>query len=225
MTQGFEGTAGGSAAARMRRRHASAGGALLLALGLACCAPAWAINKCVVDGKTVYQDAPCEEERETVAQSMERKERNEMLHRKLDMLAAQGQGMVQRAPSQPRQRERTPVEESPRPRTRAEMRAEQARVDARIREETERNNAEATAQLTRYMDEVTKQCGGPLVEQPRVGMTDENFRMCTVRARFGGITQVVVSEDGKVPLRLYISPTGPGRRVYTIGGVVTAVRD
>lgn len=30
------------------------------ALALACtCAPSWAINKCVVDGKAVYQDMPC----------------------------------------------------------------------------------------------------------------------------------------------------------------------
>lgn len=33
--------------------------AALIALACAAAAPAWAVNKCTVNGKVVYQDAPC----------------------------------------------------------------------------------------------------------------------------------------------------------------------
>ncbi len=32
---------------------------LMLGVAVSLCGPAWAVNKCTVGGKTVYQDAPC----------------------------------------------------------------------------------------------------------------------------------------------------------------------
>lgn len=55
-------------------------------------------------------------------------------------------------------------------------------------------------------------------------LSDETFRNCTLLARFGVATQIVVSEDDGVPLRLYVFASGKVKRVYSIGGVVTAVK-
>ena len=55
-------------------------------------------------------------------------------------------------------------------------------------------------------------------------MSDKAFRECTIKARFGGVQQVVALEHEGVALRLYVFPEGPARRVYSIGGVVTAIR-
>jgi hypothetical protein len=38
------------------------------------------------------------------------------------------------------------------------------------------------------------------------------------------VTQLVLSQDGTVPLRLYVFPSAPASRVYSIGGMVTAVK-
>jgi hypothetical protein len=54
-------------------------------------------------------------------------------------------------------------------------------------------------------------------------MSDAEFRNCTIHARFGGATQVVAVERDGIPLRLYLFASEP-RRVYSVDGVVTAVR-
>ena len=47
--------------------------------------------------------------------------------------------------------------------------------------------------------------------------------MCTLHARVGSLFQLVVSEDGTTPLRLYVFSSERAHKVYTIGGVVTAI--
>lgn len=185
------------------------GCAFLIAIQMLWPAEAQAVNKCVVGGKVTYQDAPCTEERETVADGIARKQRDDVLHRKLDRLAAQGHGMVQRRPVAPRV---------------GDEQARQHRAGTTLQEQTQRKNAESAAALTRILDDAKQACGGKLIDYPSVGMSDESFRNCTMHARFGGATQVVVSEDGKVPLRLYVFPTERASRVYSIGGVITAIR-
>ena len=186
-------------------------------------APAFAIDKCVLDGKTVYQDAPCEGERETVAQGRKRQERVEAYHRELDQLASQGHGLQRQAVSPPPPPQGKPEPEMFQPKSRAQVRAEQRAAMGRHQEETERRNAESAAGLTRMLDDMARKCGGDPRQAPRVGMSDAEFRNCTIHARFGSVKQVVAVERDRLPLRLYIFTNAP-RRVYSVDGVVTAIR-
>ena len=79
-------------------KHVLHAAALVAAFGAGSAA---AINKCVVDGKPVFQDAPCDEQRETAAQTRARELRNEAYHRELDRLAAQGVGLQRETPQAP----------------------------------------------------------------------------------------------------------------------------
>jgi hypothetical protein len=186
--------------------------------------PASAINKCVVDGKTIYQDALCEGKRETVAHDRERQKRVEAYHRELDQLASQGHGLQRREVTPPPPAPAAkPAPEMFQPKSRAEFRAEQAAAMGRHQEESERRNAESAARLTRMLDDMAEKCRANPTQAPRVGMSDAEFRDCTAHARFGGVTQVVAIERDRIPLRLYLFTNEP-RRVYSVDGVVTAVR-
>jgi hypothetical protein len=187
--------------------------------------PGFAINKCVTDGKTVYQDAPCEEKRETVAQDRDRQKRVVAYHRELDQLASQGHGLQRReaTPPPPPSPVVEPESEMFQPKSRTRVRAERAAVMARQQEESERVTAESAARLTRMLDDMAEKCRADPKQVPRVGMSDAEFRNCTIHARFGGVTQVVAVERERVPLRLYIFPNAP-HRVYSVDGVVTAIR-
>jgi len=230
-TRGRCGAVGADRAASRRRhrfmiRHALAI-ALPMALQIAAEAQAQGVNKCVVDGKVLYQDAPCIEQRETVGQRIDQAKRNEALHRQLDRLQALGYGMVQRQPSPaPAPPSAAPASERfvPEPRSHAAREAREARITAELQERSERKNAESAAALTRILDQNQQACGGKLIDYPALGMSDETFRNCTIHARFGGVTQIVVSEDGKIPLRLYVFPTERAHKVYSIGGVITAIK-
>lgn len=197
-------------------------------LALACCAqlPAHAgqLNKCTIDGKLTYQDTPCPAEREAVAQVIERKKSIHELERKLDQLQAQGKGMVQRPPPKPPEAPPEPDNNYFVPQPRGSRDAIAAQISARHAARTERNNANSAAALTNILDTAKANCGGKLEQYPSVGMSDEYFRKCTIHARFGGITQLVVSEDGNVPLRLYVFPSEQAARVYSIGGVITTIK-
>lgn len=186
--------------------------------------PAFAVNKCVVDGRTVYQDAVCEEKRGTVAQDRERQKRVDAYHRELDQLASQGHGLQRReaAPPPPAPPAK-PEPEMFQPKSRAQMRAEQDAAMARHQEKTERGNAESAARLTRMLEDMAAKCRADPKQAPRVGMSDAEFRDCTMHARFGGVNQVVAVERDRIPLRLYIFTNAP-QRVYSVDGVVTAIR-
>ena len=194
---------------------------LLAAFGAS---PAPAINKCLVDGKPVFQDAPCEEQRETVAQARERQKRIEAYHRELDQLAAQGVGLHREAASAPP----PPPKPDPsddglfHPKSRAQLAFEREQAHRRQREESEHRNAESAARLTRMIDDMAERCGGDPKQVPRVGMSDAQFRECTFHARFGGVRQVVAIERDRKPLRLYLFSNEP-HRVYSVDGVVTAI--
>jgi hypothetical protein len=193
----------------------------LALLALFAATPALAINKCMVNGKPVYQDAPCEDQGETVGQGRERQKRLEAYHRELDQLANQGYGMRRQEPSPPQAPKEEP--ETVQPKSRTQALYEQQAAAFRRREETERRNAESAAALTRLVDDMAEKCKGDPKQPPKVGMSDAEFRNCTIHARLGGVTQVVAVERDGVPLRLYIFPGEP-RRVYSVDGVVTAIR-
>jgi type IV secretory pathway VirB10-like protein len=199
-----------------------------LILAAACLAPlagqAREFNKCVIDGKVAYQDTPCPAALETVGQEIRRKQRVKEMERKLDLLQAQGKGMIQRPAPKPPE---PPPPSEPEPfvaRSRASREAQQAQISARHQARSERTNAESAARMTRDFDEMKAACGGQLPQFPTVGMSDETFRNCTIHARMGGVTQIVVSEDGNIPLRLYIFPSEKASRVYAVGGVITTIK-
>jgi len=200
---------------------------LLCALLLAGHAEVSAFNKCVVDGKTVYQDAACAPE--TIDQAFQAKSSREELHRELDLLQAKGVGMVGQRPtkSEPEPKENSDGTEDGRfvGMSRSAFRAKQEQQFQDMAKNTEKRNAESATKLTNILDEAKQACGGKLSKYPEVGMSDAYFRKCTMHARFGGITQVVVSQKGVIPLRLYVfGHAKEAQRVYSIDGVITAVK-
>lgn len=186
--------------------------------------PVAAANKCAIDGRTVYQEAPCAEAGETVAQGLQRRERTEAWHRKLDQLQARGVGLVQReAPPLPPPRsadDEPPLRLGRRRPTPADRAAENARLTV----QTQRQNAASLQVLSARLEADAAACGGKLHPLPWLGMRDETFRLCTVHARFGGVQQIVAFEEDGVPMRLYVFGRGEAERVYSVGGVITAIR-
>lgn len=188
---------------------------------------ALAMNKCQVDGRVVYQDTPCAEARETVAVGLQRQQRIEVLHRKLDQLQAQGVGMLTRPAPAARVPPAAPAGEESEmfvPTTRRQLEARRRASDEQLRADTERANTQAGAQLTKVLNAAAQACDGKLDDYPHLGMSDEKFRLCTTHARFGNPVQVVVAEEDKLALRLYVFSSQRAQRVYTVGGVVTAIR-
>lgn len=169
-------------------------------------AHAGAMHKCVSNGNTVYQDKPCPPEPRAAGASQPSDHVKE-LERKLDRLQAQGKGLVQRQP---------PGLPVPSPDAATALPPRQAGAPAR-------GQAAARVEPARSTDKTRDICGGRLEGLPAVGMQDTFFRNCTTHIRFGALTQVVVSEDGDVPLRLYVFASHEASRVYSIGGVITTV--
>lgn len=152
------------------------------------------------------------------------------LERELDRLQALGVGMIQRTLPAAQPPRVAPVPKThglfkPPPRlSRGQRDARDRAITARMQAQTEHNNAVSAAQLGQIIEQQQQQCGGELAKLPTVGMSDETFRQCTMLARFGEVDQIVVGQAGDVALRLYVFPTAKVRRVYAIGGVVTAIK-
>lgn len=197
---------------------------------------AWAVHKCVANNKTIYQELPCEQNLPTVAQDLVKNESNEVLHRRLDSLLASGVGVKSRSdqkrqepvPAQAVDTVASTPEENEKfqsqPRSRANREARQAQAGRNSYQDALEKNAKASERMQKDHDEMLNLCSGKTFKKPVIGMTDEQFRMCTLPNRLGAIEKWVVADDKGMPLRLYISPTQPASRVYTIGGVVTAVK-
>ena len=205
-------------------------------VGALLCCPALAINKCMENNKTIYQELPCEQSLPTVAQDLVKKARYEVLHRMLDGLLASGVGVKSRSdqkrqepvPAQAVNAVAPTLEEDDKfqsqPRSRANREARQAQSGRNSYQDALEKNAKTSERLQKDYDEMVKLCSGKTFKNPVIGMTDEQFRMCTLPNRLGAIEKWVVADDKGVPLRLYLSPTQPASRVYTIGGIVTAVK-
>jgi len=137
------------------------------------------------------------------------------LHRKLDRLQALGVGMLhQHVPTPLANAE--PVQSSDESASRPMSREE-------LRQRTLAENASSTTRLNQIIDKAQADCGGQLRQLPELGMSDETFRQCTVHARFGKVYQIVVSEDAGTPMRLYVFREEQAHKVYSIGGVITAI--
>ncbi len=167
-------------------------------LALAGMGGAWAINKCERNGHTVYQDTPCEADRNFVARAKASEIHFEQLYKKLDQLAERGVGVPLRD-------------------TVSDDDSYSSRRSAR------QDNARSAALLNRSLYGMRNECGRQMQERPRVGMSDEVFRNCTIHARYGGIYQIVNSSDEGTPVRLYLFRNSP-QRIYMVGGEITAIK-
>lgn len=197
--------------------------------------PAFAINKCQINGSVAYQNEPCPDKVETVAQGIARSKYNESLHAKLDQMLLKGIGVVTRK-SQPTQSSRESKEADAseakdeyfkaQPRSRALREAKSRQLSEDLTAKTLKSNAENAARLNSLIEDSEKACGGKLQQSPLVGMKDEVFRNCTIFGRFGGIDQVVAAKQGDVELRLYVSNRSSPiqQRIYSIDGVITAIK-
>ncbi|CAN7577088.1 hypothetical protein LJR039_004101 [Pseudorhodoferax sp. LjRoot39] len=182
-------------------------------------------NKCVIDGRTTYQEAPCpsnaassvvatptgpmDPSRETTNQLIERwkKQANEIQagQRKLDA----AQKAVQPAPLQ-----------SPAPpgKSEAERRAE---IDAKI--------AEGMRKSDEQLAKAKAACGGSeLPTAPSIGMPEQRFRSCTVIGLLVEPDAVNVTETAAGTTKQFvylrsIATTG-FKFVYTRNGVVDAIQ-
>ncbi len=166
-----------------------------------------------------------------VAQDLQNRDNVLRLHRKLDQLAEDGHGRII-----PPRRAATPIPSAPvdngepeyfvgRPRMssgerEAKIRQSLAEADAQSR----KKNQESQARLNGWLDRSKRDCGGQLPSMPVVGITDEAFRLCTVFAKFTVPYQIVVANEGAVPLRLYLYESQSIERVYSVGNVVTAIK-
>lgn len=166
-----------------------------------------------------------------VAQDPQNQERLLRLHHKLDQLAEEGHGRII-----PPRRTATPIPPPPtdngepeyfvgRPRMsrgerEAKIRQSLVEADAQSRQK----NLESQARLNAMLDRSTRDCGGQLPSVPVVGITDEAFRLCTLFAKFTAPYQIVVANEGAVQLRLYLYESQSIERVYSVGGVVTAIK-
>lgn len=159
---------------------------------------AWAINKCERNGQTVYQDTPCEADRNFVARSKAKEFHLEQLYKKLDQLAEHGVGVPLRD-------------------TVSDDDGYTSRRSAR------QDNARSAALLSRSLYGMRNECGRQMQETPKVGMSEEVFRNCTIHARYGGLYQIVNSSDEGTPVRLYLFRNSP-QRIYMVGGEITAIK-
>jgi hypothetical protein len=190
-----------------------------------------AVYQCKGD---VFQDHPCDGAVGAAPAPLTAPARpaydKQALERELDRLQALGVGMIQRTLPKAQPPRVAPVPKAndffkPQPPLSYMQReAREQAISARLLAQTEHHNAVSVVKLSQFIEQQERQCGGPLAELPTVGMSDETFRQCTMLARFGEIDQIVVSEANGVPLRLYVFPTAKVRRVYSIDGVVTAIK-
>jgi hypothetical protein len=185
-----------------------------------------AVNKCIVNGQVVFQDRPCVDALETVGQTFKRKDVEEQYYAALDRLQAGGKGIIEYRAYSPRNREIKQVENEP-TYFKAQSGTRDSRsteIVAKLTEQTVQSNAASTARLTAILEDAKARCGGSLDEQPRLGMTEERFRNCTLSTRFGNVTQVVEFRVDEKELRLFIMPNSNYKRIYMIDGVVTKMR-
>lgn len=166
-----------------------------------------------------------------VAQDLQNQERLLRLHRKLDQLAEDGHGRIV-----PPRRAAAPIPAAPADNGEPEYfvgrpRMSRGEREAKIRQslieadaQSRQKNQESQARLNAMLDRSTRDCGGQLPNVPVVGITDEAFRVCTLFAKFTAPYQIVVANEGAVQLRLYLYESQSIERVYSVGGVVTAIK-
>jgi hypothetical protein len=89
-----------------------------------------------------------------------------------------------------------------------------------LNELTQRKNTNSIASLSRYFEEIKKFCGAKWQQLPNLGMTDEDFSICSSRGRID--QEIVIEQDGLFAT-LYILNEPINNKVYSIDGVIRKI--
>lgn len=195
----------------------------LILIHISCTAHTEALYECVSNGVTSYQDKPCEQQ-QTPANNQQAQNPGgyEAIYKKLDILASQGYGISQtRKPkAQPKPSEFIKNACGEPDGWRAND-AYRRCVSSALNERTKANNAIATAQLSRHFDNARYFCGTKWKQTPYIGMSDEDFTICSRRSR---IKQEIRIDKGGVFATLYILDSEKNNRIYSIDSVITKIK-
>lgn len=164
-------------------------------------APAFAVNKCVdADGKVVYQERACA--------ASTRSEAITLQPTKEELAKAAHERQVKKA------REAAELAEA----QRGAEKARQSALAAAAAEESSRKRMKEFADLEH-------RCGGKVPSDPKVGMSEQQFRACTYLGVYGNLTVNETQTLKGVQRQYVVKDSFAGvRYVYTSQGVVTAIQ-
>lgn len=191
----------------------------LFTLLIGSCGAVYAANKCMVDGKATYQDSPCPTN--AVASKLQTHNRpmdpaNESFEQRMERLTRPGANS--QLPANQRTVPRTPAADLFTP-SQPPQSAKKS-VEERLADEMKKSDEKlAVAKAA---------CGGSLPTGPSVGMTEKQFRSCTVVGVLVAPDSVNVTETASGVTKQYVFSNSFGaagfKFLYTANGVVTAIQ-
>lgn len=174
------------------------------------CANAHAVNKCIIDGKVTYQEAACPSA--AVATKVETNNRpmdpaNETFEQRMERLK-------RTPPPAPMSIPNLSAKPSPAP---VDYRAQnEAKLEAALKESDEK------------LAKAKAACGGNLPEGPTVGMSEQNFRNCTVVGVLVAPDSVNVTETAAGVSKQFVylnsAHIAGFKFLYTRNGKVTTIQ-
>ncbi len=180
------------------------------------------LYECQTDGVKSFQDKPCHNAGvEQSSHTVQQREGYEAIYNKLEFLAYQGYGLSQSRKVKPRPKPSKYVKHMcGEPRLLLNAKAYRSCSATAIQELTKRKNAQSSAHLSSFYEEVKQLCGAQWKQLPYIGMTDEDFRVCSRRGRIQ--QEILIDEEG-VFAALYVLAGKRNNRVYSIDGVITKI--
>lgn len=185
------------------------------------CGMGYAANKCMIDGKATYQDSPCPTN--AVASKVQTHNRpmdpaNETVEQKIDRLMRPN-GNSQLPSSPPRTVPWTPAAD---PAVAPSKPPEHARKSVEERIAAEMKKSDDTLAAAKAA------CGGTLPTGPSIGMTEKNFRSCTVVGVLVAPDSINVTETASGVSKQFVYSSNFGaagfKFLYTRNGVITAIQ-
>jgi hypothetical protein len=195
---------------------------LLILIHISCRAHTDTLYECVSNGVKSYQDKPCDKQ-QTLANNQQTQNpgRYEAIYKKLDTLAAQGYGISQTRKPKAQPKPSVFIKKScGEPEGWRANDTYRRCVSSALSELTKGKNAIAKAQLSRHYDNAKYFCGTKWNQSPYIGMTDEDFTICSRRSR---IKQEIRIDNGGVFATLYILDNENNNKVYSIDSVITKI--
>ncbi|MEJ2425473.1 MAG: hypothetical protein P8101_13630 [Candidatus Thiodiazotropha sp.] len=180
------------------------------------------LYECQTDGVKSFQDKPCHNAgAEQSSHTVQQREGYEAIYHKLEFLAYQGYGLSQSRKVKPRSKPSKYVKHMcGEPRLLLNAKAYRSCSATAIQELTKRKNAQSSAHLSSFYEEVKQLCGAQWKQLPYIGMTDEDFRVCSRRGRIH--QEILIDEEGLFAA-LYVLAGKRNNRVYSIDGVITKI--
>lgn len=172
-------------------------------------------NKCMIEGKPVYQQSPCPESGETVRQSLERKRKSDEANAENLRLSVEEKRLRQeRLDTRPASSLST-VEQAER----------ELRESTRKVKELEQKIADGTFDRE-FQAELNKYCGGKAYELLTIGMSEDQMLHCSIYRRPKAIN-VTTTPQGS--LKQYVfnlyGTSNKSTYVYFRNGKLNAIQD